>query len=340
MNEARRPLAVITDDRFGRHDEELAVLQPLGVDIRVVSCRTPADVAEQCADADALLLNLAPLDASAIAALRRCRVVSRYGVGLDNVDVEACRARGIAVYNVTGYCDAEVAEHALGLLLALARGVVPRDRVVRDGGWSAPGRQVSVCGSTVGVLGFGGAGASFVRAVSALSPGRVLVWSPTISAERIRAQLCPSAVGLPELCPPGGHPAELCPPCGIVEPASFDEVLSRSDFLSVHLRLTPDTDGLLSDAAFARMKRGVLLVNTARGALVDSAALARALEAGTVAGAGLDVLDAEPPPAGHPLVGRPDVIITGHTAYRSVRSVAELKRRCAENAAKGLGLLP
>jgi D-3-phosphoglycerate dehydrogenase len=116
-------------------------------------------------------------------------------------------------------------------------------------------------------------------------------------------------------------------------------VLAESDFLSLHLRLTPETTGLFGEAAFSRMKRGAFLVNTARGGLVDPYALARALESGRLSGAGLDVLDIEPPPPGHPLLSAPNVVLTDHSAYRSVRSVSELKRRCAENAARGLGLL-
>jgi len=115
-------------------------------------------------------------------------------------------------------------------------------------------------------------------------------------------------------------------------------MLAGSDSLSVHLKLTSDSAGLFGEAAFARMKRGAYFINTARGGIVDSAALARALVEGRLSGAGIDVLDAEPPHPGHPLLLAPNVILTDHSAYRSTRSVAELKRRCAENAARGLSL--
>lgn len=320
----RALLAVVSDERHGRVDEELAVLSPLGVELRVADCRTSADVADACADADAVLLNMAPMDAAAIGSLRRCRVISRYGVGLDNVDLPAAAAGGIEVLNVPGYCDEEVAEHALALLLGLARGLARRDRAVRSGGWNLEGRQVSVAGSTVGVAGFGGSARAFCRMVLALKPARLLVWSRGTDQARLDAELGALARALN---------------VGI-EAASFDGLLSRSDFLSVHLALNDGTRGLFGASAFERCKRGCLFVNTARGGLVDQAALAGALDAGLLGGAGLDVLAREPPDRGDPLLGRDDVLLSDHCAYRSERSVSELKTRCARNAARALGLLP
>lgn len=318
-----RLLAVVTDDRFGGVAEEVAVLGPLGVELRVASCSSSADVAAACADADAVLANLAPIDAAAVAAMRRCRVVSRYGVGLDNVDLAACAARGIAVANVPGYCDAEVAEHALALLLSLTRGVPERDAAVRGGAWNLPAPQAAVRGSVVGVAGFGGSGRAFATAVLGLRPSRLAVWSPNLSQGRLEAAIGPLAAVL-----------------GVeLRAASYDELLSGSDCISLHLRLTADTAGLFDDGAFSRMRRGAYFVNTARGGLVDPFALARALESGRLAGAGVDVYDVEPPPSSHPLLTAPNCVLTDHSAYRSTRSIAELKRRCAENAARGLGLL-
>lgn len=318
-----RLLAVVTDDRFGGVAEEEAVFGPLGVELRVASCSSSADVAAACADADAVLANLAPIDAAAVASMRRCRVVSRYGVGLDNVDLDACAARGIAVANVPGYCDAEVAEHALALLLSLTRGVAERDAAVRGGGWNLSRPQAAVSGSVVGVAGFGGSGRAFAAAVMGLRPSRLAAWSPNLTRERLDAALGPVAAAL-----------------GVeLRAASFDELLSGSDVLSLHLRLTPETAGLFDDRAFSRMKPGARLVNAARGGIVDSSALARALGSGRLAGAAVDVYDVEPPPPGHPLLSAPNCVLTDHSAYRSTRSIAELKRRCAENAARALGLL-
>ncbi|MBN2875366.1 MAG: C-terminal binding protein [Spirochaetales bacterium] len=318
-----KPLAVVTDDRFGSVDEERKVLEELGVELRVASCASSADVALACADADAILVNLAPIDAAAITAMPRLRVVSRYGIGMDNVDQVACASRGIAVANVPGYCDDEVAEHALGLLLAMTRGVAERDAAVRTGAWNVPTPQRAVSGSTVGVAGFGGAGRAFARAVLGLRPASLIVWSPTTTQARLDEALGPLASAF------GVRLAAV----------SFDELLTESDFLSVHLRLEPSSAGIFGRGEFLRMKPGSFFVSTARGGLVDSAALAEVLRAGYLAGVGLDVLDTEPPPPDHPLLSSPRVVLTDHCAYRSTRSVSELKRRCAQNAARGLGLI-
>ena len=317
-------LAVVSDDRFGSVAEELAVFQPLGVELWVADCHNQADVVEACAEADAVLLNLAPMDASVVAGLRRCKVISRYGVGMDNVDQAACAARGIVVANVPGYCDEEVAAHALGLMLDLARGIAERHVAVSAGNWNVQSPQRAINGATVGVLGFGGSGRAFCRAVMGLRPERILVWSPNISEARIRSSLGP-----------------LIDASGVsVQVATMAEILAWSDFISIHLKLCQDTQSLIGRVALGAIKPGLILVNTSRGGIVDSNALALALDSGRLGGAGLDVLDQEPPSSKHPLLGRSNVIFTDHCGYRSERSIRELKTRCAQNAARGLGLLP
>lgn len=321
--DAGRPVFVITDNRFGETSIERAVLDPLGVELREASCRTAEDVIEAGRDADALLVNMAPISAVVAAGLERCKVVSRYGVGMDNVDVAACAANGIAVANVPGYCDAEVAEHALALLLALTRGTGERDRAVRDGRWNVATPQYSVAGSVIGVAGFGGAGKAFSRAVLALRPAELLLWSLALTRSRVDEEL-----------------AALAALTGTrVRVVTFDELITRSDVLSIHLALNAETKGLFGADVLSRMKPGAFIVNTARGGLVDSSALAAVLHAGVLAGAAIDTLDREPPGQGHPLLSAPGVIFTDHSAYRSVRSLVELRQRCALNAARALGLL-
>lgn len=322
-----KPLAVITDDRFGEAGPERDILEGAGVELVVANCRSSSDVAAAGRDADALLVNMAGVDAAAIDALRRCRVIARYGVGLDNIDLEAARRRGIAVANVPGYCDREVAEHALGLILACARAIPRRDRGVREGAWNiaAPGRRVH--GSTLGILGFGGTGKALARAALGLGFREILVWSPRISAARIAEAL-------------GAAPAALDV---VVRPAAFDETLGASDWVSVHLPLKPETRGILGARELALMKRDATLVNISRGAVVDEEALAEALAAGALGGAGLDVFTAEPLPKGSRLRSLPGVVLTDHSAYASRESIADLRRRTAENALAELrkaGLLP
>jgi D-3-phosphoglycerate dehydrogenase len=307
----------VTDDRFGDDAAlERAILEHEGFELRVANCKTALDVIAAGRLADGLLVNLAPLSADAIAGLERCRVIARYGVGLDNVDVTAAAAAGIAVRNVPGYCDREVAEHTLGLILALARRIPERDAAVRAGKWNAvaPGKRVA--GTTLGILGFGGAGKAVARAGLGLGFKEILVWSPHISDERIEAFL-------------DGTPASL----GIrVRPASFEYVLASSDWVTVHLPLVADTRNLFDAAAFNHMKADAHFINTSRGGLVDEAALASAIASGKVGGAGLDVYVGEPLPLDSPLRGLPNIVYSDHAAYASVESIAELRRRTAENA--------
>ncbi|GAB1431931.1 C-terminal binding protein [Spirochaetota bacterium] len=319
---SKRFVAVVTDDRFGHLKEERAVLEPLGVELRTENCISSSDIAAKAKDADALLVNMAPLERNAILSLKKCRVVSRYGVGLDNIDAAACLEAGIKLYNVPGYCDREVAEHALSLLLALSRGIPERDRLIKSGMWNIASAQLSVAGSVIGIAGFGPTAKAFAEMAMALRPAKLLVWSPSLEQKRLKEALA---------LPAGIFGVDLAA-------VSFDELLAGADFLSVHLKLVPESLGLFGQSAFAKIKKGAILVNTARGALVDSVALAAALKEGKLAGAGLDVLDAEPPLPGHPLLSAPNVILTDHSAYRSERSLSELKRRAAENVARGLGL--
>jgi len=314
----RRLLAVITDDRFGDSSLERSVLEAAGVELAVAKCRSSSEVSVACREADALLVNMASVDAAAIDSLERCKVISRYGVGLDNVDLEAARRRGIAVANVPGYCDAEVAEHALGLLLACARGIALRDRAVREGAWNvaAPGRRVA--GTTLGILGFGGTGRAFARAARGLGFRETLIWSPRISATRVD-----EALGAPS--------AETG-----ARPAAFDEVFELSDWVSVHLPLKPETRGIVGGRELGLMKPDATLINISRGAVVDEEALVAALASGALGGAGLDVFTAEPLPKGSRLRSLPGVVLTDHSAYASRESLAELRRKTAENALAAL----
>lgn len=317
---AGRPLAVITDDRFGDTSIERSVLEPAGVALRVAKCRSSAEVAEAGREADALLVNLAPADGQAIEALERCRVIARYGVGLDNVDLAAAARRGIAVRNVPGYCDREVAEHALGLILALARAIPARDAAVRAGRWGsvAPGRRVA--GSVLGVLGFGGTGRALARIALGLGFSEVLVWSPRISDARISEAL-------------GQAPALLGTP---VRAAPLEGLLASADWVSVNLPLKPETRGFIGTREFGLMKPGAALVNIARGAVVAEEAMIEALRSGRLGGAGLDVFTVEPLVAASPLRSLPNVVLSDHGAYASRESLMELRRRTAENALEEL----
>jgi len=307
---------VITDNRFGDIDIERSVLEPAGIEVSSADCSNSSEVVAACRDADGILVNLAPLDAAAFDSLPRCKVVSRYGVGLDNIDLEAARRAGVTVRNVTGYCDGEVAEHALGLVLSVARKIVARDASIRAGEWNAvrPGRRVA--GTVLGILGFGGTARALARAALGLGFAKILVWSPHIDAERIGAALGPlaGAADIPVL------------------PSGLEGLLAESDWVSVNLPLRPGTRGLIDAKAIASMKRGAALVNVSRGPIVDEDALIEALAEGRLGGAGLDVFAVEPLPPGSKLRSAPNLVLTDHAAYASVESLRDLRIRCARNA--------
>ena len=299
----------VTDYEYPDLEVERRVLQAgLGeVELLGLACRTPEEVVAAARDADGLLQQYCRLDAEALARLPRCRVVSRYGVGLDAVDLEAATRLGIVVTHVPDYCVDEVSDHALALLLACARGVVRLDRAVRAGRWAyrGAGPLERLRGRTLGLVGFG----RIPRALTpkALALGlRVLAFDPLVAPELVRAA--------------GAEPA-----------ARLEEVAERSDFVSLHAPLTAATRGLVGEAFLRRMRPHAVLINTARGGLVDEAALVRALREGWIAAAALDVLASEPPAPDHPLLALPQVVLTPHAAWYSETSEVELRTKAAAN---------
>jgi D-3-phosphoglycerate dehydrogenase len=310
---------VITDDRFGWADEEKRVFAnylapPCGAEFVIAHCRGEKELIAACADADAVLLNQAPMTEKVIRRLAKCRVISRYGIGYDNVDVKAAAEAGIWVTNVPDYCTEEVAEHALGLLLSCVRAIPEKDRAIRDGGWNInkPIRRMS--GRVLGIVGFGATGRAFWEKVQGFAFSRILIADPRIetklAALREKAELSMMKA----------------------EAASFDELVSQSDFISLHVPLNESTRRCINRKTLERMKEGAVIINTSRGAVIDEEALAEALKNGKIASAGLDVFEREPLPAGHPLFGLSNTVLTDHSAYYSGESVSELKTRTALNA--------
>jgi D-3-phosphoglycerate dehydrogenase len=260
-----------------------------------------ADARETLAEADAVINLRYDLDAEDVAVLDDCRVISRYGIGVDNIATDAARERGIPVTNVPDYCLEEVSVHALSLWLALSRGLPTYDDAVAAGGWdrsaAAPIHRLST--RTVGVVGYGAIGRAVGERAAALGAD-VLASDPFLSAADVE-----------------DDPAEL---------VSFETLLDRADFVTVHSPLTPDTRGLFDADAFSRMRDDAYLVNVARGPIVDTEALVAALDAGELAGAGLDVFPEEPPAATDPLRDHPDVVTTPHVAWYSEEANEERRR--------------
>ena len=302
-------VVVITDCDHDTVDPERAVLKGHEVELRRLQCRTPEEVAAQAGDADVLINQYVAITAEALEALPRCRLVVRYGVGVDNVDVEAAARRGVWVANVPDYGRDEVADHTLALALAVLRGVVVLDRSVRDGVWDLEAARPlhRLATLTYGVVGCGAIGRAVARRAAGLGM-RVLGYD----IPQVRS----------------GPPIERVPLEGLLEAA---------DVVSLHAALTPESHHLIGAAALGRMRPTAFLVNTARGGLVDAAALLAALDAGALAGAALDVLEGEPPDElGWRLARHPRVVATPHAAWYSEEAFHTLKTEVAREALRVL----
>lgn len=305
-------VVVVTDHVFPDLDVESEILAAAGHELRFTgNVGSPADVGALAADADAILNCYAPMPAEVIGSLTRCRVIARYGIGLDTIDVPAVSARGILVTNVPDYCIDEVSDHALALILALARGVVRLDRGVRAGRWDPMQARPlhRLRGRRLGLVGFGRIARRLAEKARAIGL-EVSATDPYVPDEAIRM--------------------------GGAEPLDLRSLLSSSDVLSVHAPLTPENRHLIGSEELALMRDGTFLVNTSRGPLVDVAAVREALEAGRLGGVALDVLEQEPPDPDDPLLRRDDVVVTPHAAFYSEESMAEQRRKAAEQVVMAL----
>jgi D-3-phosphoglycerate dehydrogenase len=297
-------------------DDERAELERSGSQLVAIEGQDQNEVLAASRDCDALLVVSAKVPASLIDQMPRCRVIARLGAGTDRIDVAAATRRGIVITNVPDFCTNEQAEHTLALLLAWVRRLPYMQAAMRRGEWTArsnPGVH-RLAGQTLGLVGFG-ASAQAVAARAAPLGLKLLSWARNPDKYR--------------------QPAETLG----VQLVAFDQLLAESDFVSLHLPLTPETRGLIGAAQLAQMKPTATLINTARGAIIDEAALVAALQAGQLGGAALDVFDgidvfALPgPPPDHPLLKLENVLCTPHCAGSSVESSRDSKVRGARNAA-------
>ena len=315
MNTRRR--IVVTDYTFPDLDLEAALIGQGGCDLVGHHCSTEAELLAAVRDADAVITQFARINAKVVAAMNRARAIVRYGIGVDNVDLDAARAQGIPVSNIPDYCIDEVADHTLAFILGLTRQVVTHTADLRAGQWRL---AVPVTGmrvlreQVVGVVGFGRIGREVVARLRGFKC-RVLVHDPVVpGAEIVAAGALPVPLG---------------------------ELLAASDIVSLHCPSSPATRRLVRAETLAGMKRGALLVNVARGDLVDTADLLQALQGGQLAGAALDVFDPEPLPADHPLRALPNLIIAPHIASVSPTAVRALREGAAARAlTAALGQMP
>lgn len=298
---------VITDDRHSDYSIEKEVLQSIEAEVKVCNCNVPEEVIEECKDADGILLNLAPMPEQVIEKLEKCKIIARYGVGYDNVDVSACTKRGIYVANVPNYCAEEVSDQAIALLMACVRKVVHSDTQIRQGKWNIA-REMKIHrieGKTFALLGFGTIAKAFLRKIKGFNPGKVLVFDPFVDAEQIASF--------------GGIKSD------------WETTLKEADYISVHIPLNVNTKGMINGDAFKMMKPKAILVNTSRGAVIDETAMINALETNTICCAGLDVFENEPILSENKLLKLENCVLTDHVGWYSLESIGELKMKAAEN---------
>ena len=290
---------------------EQAILDEVGAKVVLRPCHNDAAaVAAALVDADAALVRESPVTAAALAGAPRCRAVVRYGIGVDAVDRAAAAALKIYVANVPDYGAEEVSDHAMALLLAVARHVVRRDHEVRSGAWNVARRakMYRIAGQTLGLVGYGRIARTLERKMRGMGVTRVLVADPFLK------------------------PAD-CPGVEIVDLATL---CAQSDFISMHAPLGPDTRHMLGAREIALMKPTAIVVNTGRGPLIDEAALIEALQRKAIMGAGLDVFEREPLPPDSALMKLDNVVLSDHTAWYSEASIHELQSKAAKEVLRVL----
>jgi len=302
---------VVTDHVFPSLDIERARLAQIGAEVVEAAGTSEEEIIQAAREADGILVCYAELTRQVIYSLEKCRVIGRYGIGVNNIDLQAATEKGIRVANVPDYCVDEVSDHTLALLLACARRIPQLDRTVKKGHWDFKEQcpMFRLRGKTLGLVGFGKIPRALAGKAQALGL-KVAAYDPYVSQDAAQAYK--------------------------VSLVSLRELLTGADFVSVHAPLTPETRGLLGEEQFGWMKPTAYVINTARGEVIDEQALYRALVEGKIAGAGLDVLASERLDPAHPLLGLDQVILTPHSAFYSEESMRELQLRAVEEVVRGL----
>ena len=305
------PVIAVTDSVFPTLDPAKAALARLNPTFRMSKSSGADDILAVAKDADAILVTYAKLPGELLRQLTRCKAIGRFGLGVDNIDLPAAKEKGIAVNYVPDYCIREVSDHTMAMLLALIRKIPLSNKLVQGGRWEMPAvvpiRRIE--GTVLGLVGFGNI--------------------PRLAAPKAQA------FGIKVIAHDPYAKADLFKTAN-VEGVDLDTLLKTSDYISVHAPLLPATRGLMNAAAFAKMKKGAYVVNTARGPLIDEPALIAALDAGQVGGAALDVVATEPLAKDSRLLGRDNVIVSPHTAFYSIEALEELQTKCAADVARVL----
>lgn len=308
---------VISDFDYGDNDVERAILEPIGAEVVALQAKSEDDLLVHARDCDAIMNQYARVGARTIAVMERCRVIARYGVGVDIVDVDAATARNVLVTNVRDYCTEEVADHAITLWLAVLRKLVPYNNATHKGVWrwqsGAPVHRIR--GRTMGIVSFGRIGRAIAERARPFGV-EIIVYDPMLTDEHVRA--------------------------AGAERVSKNDLLARSDYVMMQVPMTKETKHFLGEPEFARMKDGAFVINTGRGPTVDNKALYAAIQSGKIGGAGLDDPEEEPAkrtqwnPADNPLFTLPNVVVTPHSAYYSEESIRLAREIASSEVARVL----
>ncbi len=305
------PLVVVTDSPFPSLDPAKKALEEANAEVVQAPSSSEEDIIKAAENADAILVTYAKLNENILRSLKNCRAIGRFGIGVDNIDLKVAGELGISVNYVPDYCLDEVSDQAMAMIISMARKIPQSNKLVQSGRWEMPAvvPMYRLRGKTVGLIGFGNI--------------------PRLMTPKAQA------FGFNVIASDPYAPKELFEKYG-VESVSMDELYERSDFISVHAPLLPETKGLVNKDAFKKMKDTAIIVNTARGPLINEKDLIEALDMNEIGGAGLDVVETEPLPENSPLIGRDNVILAPHTAFYSVEALEELQTKAASDVARVL----
>ena len=305
------PLVVVTDSPFPSLDPAKKALEDANAEVVQAPSSSEEDIIKAAEYADAILVTYAKLNENILRSLKNCKAIGRFGIGVDNIDLKVAGELGISVNYVPDYCLDEVSDQAMAMIISMARKIPQSNKLVQSGRWEMPAvvPMYRLRGKTVGLIGFGNI--------------------PRLMTPKAQA------FGFNVIASDPYAPKELFEKYG-VESVSMDELYERSDFISVHAPLLPETKGLVNKDAFKKMKDTAVIVNTARGPLINEKDLIEALDKNEIGGAGLDVVETEPLPKNSPLIGRDNVILAPHTAFYSVEALEELQTKAASDVARVL----
>lgn len=305
------PLVVVTDSPFPSLDPARKALEEANAEVVQAPSSSEEDIIKAAENADAILVTYAKLNENILRSLKKCKAIGRFGIGVDNIDLVVAGELGISVNYVPDYCLDEVSDQAMAMIISMARKIPQSNKLVQSGRWEMPAvvPMHRLRGKTVGLIGFGNI--------------------PRLMTPKAQA------FGFNVIAADPYAPKELFEKYG-VESVSMDELYERSDFISVHAPLLPETKGLVNKDAFKKMKDTAIIVNTARGPLINEKDLIEALDMNEIGGAGLDVVETEPLPKNSPLIGRDNVILAPHTAFYSVEALEELQTKAASDVARVL----